>query len=84
MIMMLFDTGVRAPKLCGMKISDLSKKYETIMVTGKADKQRRLPIGNRSVMSIERYIRKRKSTSEWLWLGSANRPLTLNGLRMML
>ena len=84
MIMVLFDTGVRASELCGLKVADLSKKYETIEVTGKADKQRRLPIGSKAAMSIDRYLRKRKSESEWLWLGSANRPLTLNGLRMML
>ena len=84
MIMTLYDTGVRAAELCGMKEEDLDWRDRTILVTGKAGKQRRVPIGSKTAMGIERYLRKRRTKSESLWLGSANKPLALNGLRMML
>ena len=84
MILTLFDTGVRAAELCGMKVDDLDKRYETILVTGKAGKQRRVGIGRNTAQAIERYLRKRAVKSNWLWLGSADKPLVLNGLRMML
>jgi site-specific recombinase XerD len=84
MIMVLYDSGVRAAELCGMKVDDLDWRDRTILVTGKASKQRRVSIGHKAAQAIERYLRKRPAKSEWLWLGSANKPLALNGLRMML
>ena len=84
MIMVLYDSGVRAAELCGMKVDDLDWRDRTIKVTGKASKQRRVSIGSKTAMSIERYLRKRGAKSDWLWLGSTNKPLALNGLRMML
>jgi len=84
LVMILFDTGVRASELCGMKSDDMDWRDKTILVTGKASKQRRVSIGNNSAMAIERYLRKRRTKSDWLWLGSGNKPLTTNGLRMML
>ena len=81
MIMTLYDTGVRAAELCGMKVQDLIWRDQTILVAVKAGKQRRVSIGSKMAMSIGRYLRKRKITSEWLWLGSANKPLALDGLR---
>mgnify|MGYP001203066014 CR=1 FL=1 len=68
----------------GMKEEDLDWRDRTIRVTGKAGKQRRVAIGTKTAMGIERYLRKRRTKSESLWLGSANKPLALNGLRMML
>ena len=84
MIMVLYDSGVRAAELCGIKVDDLDWRDRTIVVTGKASKQRRVSIGHKTAQAIERYLRKRQIKSEWLWLGSANKPLALNGLRMML
>ena len=67
-----------------MKVDDLDWKDRTIIVTGKAGKQRRVSIGHKTAQAIERYLRKRAIKSDWLWLGSANKPLIINGLRMML
>ena len=78
MILTLYDTGVRAAELRGMKVDDLDWRDRTIIVTGKASKQRRVSIGHKTAQSIERYLRKRAVKSDWLWLGSANSPLKLN------
>jgi len=74
MIMVLYDSGVRAAELCNMKEADLDRKDRTIIVTGKASKQRRVSIGHKTAQAIERYLRKRGVKSVWLWLGSANKP----------
>ena len=84
MILVLYDSGVRVAELCGMKMDDLDWRELTILVTGKAGKQRRVSIGQKTAQAIERYQRKRGIKSDWLWLGSANKPLIINGLRMML
>ena len=67
-----------------MKAEDLDWRDRTILVTGKANKQRRVSVGNKTAQAIERYLQKREVKSEWLWPGSGNRPLIINGLRMML
>jgi len=84
MILTLYDTGVRAAEFCGMKVEDLDWRDRTILVTGKAGKQRRVSLGHKTAQATERYLRKRGIKSEWLWLGSANNPLVINGPRMML
>ena len=69
MIMVLYDSGVRSAELCGMNVDDLDWRDRTIIVTGKASKQRRVSIGHKTAQAIERYLRKRPIKSEWLWLG---------------
>ncbi len=83
-VLVLFDTGVRTAELCGMRVEDLDWREQVIKVTGKADKQRRVSIGHVAAQAIERYLRKRGVKSDWLWVASRNKPLTTNGLRMML
>ena len=82
-ILTLFDTGVRAAELCGMRQEDLEWRDRTIFVTGKAGKQRRVSIGHVAAQAIERYLRKRGVKSDWLWL-AAGRPITLTGMRAVL
>ena len=84
MMMVFYDTGVRATELCLIKIQGLEWRDRTIIDTGKASKQRRVFIGHKTTPAIERYLRKRAFESDWLWLGSANKSLTINRLMMML
>ena len=83
-IMTLFDTGVRSAELCGMKFENFNWEEGTILVTGKADKQRRVSFGQQSAQAIDRYLKIRMNESDWLWLASANKPFVISGLRMML
>ena len=84
-IITLFDTGVRAAELCTMRAQDLDWRNLSIKVVGKAGKERWVGIGHKAATSIERYLRRRKAKSEWLWLTTGERgPFSINGLRMML
>lgn len=84
-VLTLFDTGVRASELCGMKVEDLDWKDLSIKVTGNAGKERYVGIGHTTAQAIERYIRRRHGDSPYLWLVTGNRgPFTINGFRMML
>jgi site-specific recombinase XerD len=80
----LYDTGVRASELIGMRVEDIDWRERSILVTGKAGKQRRVSIGHVSAAAIERYLRKRRVDSVYLWLASGNKPFSNNGLAMML
>ena len=83
-ILTLFDTGARASELIGMEVEDIDWRERSILVTGKAGKQRRVSIGHMAAAAIDRYIRKRRDYSLFLWLASGQKFLTNNGLRMML
>lgn len=80
-IMILFDTSARSAELCGMKLASLDREEGTILVTGKADKQRRVSIGQQTAQAIDRHLEIRRDQSDRLWLGSANNPFVVNGLR---
>jgi site-specific recombinase XerD len=83
-VLTLYDTGVRASELVGMMVDDLNWRECSILVTGKAGKQRRVSLGLQSAEATERYLRKRRTDSPHLWLSNGRKPFTNNGLRMML
>ncbi len=49
---LLFATGIRISELCSLKISDVNLYDGTILIYGKGDKERRIQIGNESVIHI--------------------------------
>ena len=83
-ILCLFDTGVRAAELCGMRTENVDWQDQKILVTGKAGKQRYVGFGHKTATAIERYLRKRVVRGDYLWLTTGQGPFTVNGLRMML
>ncbi|MFH1483249.1 MAG: tyrosine-type recombinase/integrase [Chloroflexota bacterium] len=84
LILTLYDAGPRAAEVCGMKVSDIDWKHRTVLVMGKAGKQRRISIGARAAEAIDRYLRRRGVKSDILWLAKGTKSFTTNGLRMML
>ncbi len=53
-IELLFATGMRISELCSLKISDVNLYDGTILIYGKGHKERRIQIGNESVIRILR------------------------------
>lgn len=51
-IELLFATGMRISELCALKVNDINLYDGSILIYGKGDKERRLQIGNPSVISI--------------------------------
>lgn len=49
---LLFSTGMRISELCSLKVSDLNLYDGTILIYGKGSKERRIQIGNESVIKI--------------------------------
>lgn len=49
---LLFATGMRISELCALKNDDINLYDGTILIYGKGDKERRIQIGNESVISI--------------------------------
>ena len=53
---LLYAGGVRVSELTGLGLEDLSLAEERILVRGKGDKERLVPLGRAAVKAIEEYV----------------------------
>ncbi len=56
LVELLYGTGVRISEAVDIDIDDLKLEERTLMVTGKGDKQRMLPLGGYSIAALEEYL----------------------------
>lgn len=86
LILVMLDTGARLAEVTGLDLSDLDWDLGVALVRGKGGRWRWLPMGPRTLKSLDRYVRGRRShldpDSDALWLGRTG-PLTDSGIRQM-
>jgi len=93
-IMLLYDTGGRLAETTNLAwveddphACDVDLDQATILVHGKGDRPRLVPIGRKTVKAIDRYLRQRRrhpqADEPWLWLGRKGR-LRESGIAQML
>lgn len=58
---MLFGTGIRSAELLGMTLQNVFPDEHYIMVIGKGDKERKVPLGKTLSAVLKTYIKKRTS-----------------------
>jgi len=56
----LYGCGLRVSELVNLKLTDLHEKERFVVVTGKGDKQRLVPIGGKALEAINLYKEKRR------------------------
>lgn len=86
-ILLLLDTGLRASELCGLQIRHYDPKNKRILVFGKGDKERSLPISPNTGRALWAYLtadRKDDPVNRSLFLGRGGIPLTRSGLGQLL
>lgn len=87
-VVLLFDTGIRAGELLGLKVSDIDIEANGAHVTGKGRKQRVAAFHARASTDLDRWLRRRekmdRKDSPWLWIGEHTDRLTASGLATML
>lgn len=49
---LLYSTGMRIAELCAMDLGDISEERGTVVVTGKGNKQRTVPLGRAALRSV--------------------------------
>lgn len=86
-ILLLYDSGMRAGELIGLRVADLDLRARTAFVTGKAGHSRYVRFGATTAVAIDRYLRARRlhrhAASEALWLGQDG-PLRYSGQAQLL
>ncbi len=56
----MYGAGLRVSELVNLRITDIHKDEGFVVVTGKGNKQRMVPIGNKALHEINLYLEKRR------------------------
>jgi len=84
-LLVLFDTGLRASELCGLKTEDVNWDAQTIVVREtKGSNQRVVSVGTSATRALMSYVRVRGKASPWLFASLDGQRLTTNALKLSL
>lgn len=90
---MLYGTGIRVSELCGLKIQDIDFYNNNIIVLGKGNKERYVPIHPKIKSSVYDYIQfsrldllknNKDEVPDILFLNFKGSPLLVRGVRVIL
>lgn len=76
-----YSTGMRISELVGLNVPDLDLIGGIAKVMGKGKKERVVPVGDIASAAIRKYLDKRKSTQEAIFLNKNGRRITTRGVR---
>jgi len=89
MLELLYATGIRVGELVALNLSDFLPESCQILVTGKGNKQRLLPVHMEAVIALEHYLEQGRpnllaGNIPKMWLNNLGGPLTQRGVRWIL
>ncbi|HEX4771926.1 MAG TPA: site-specific tyrosine recombinase/integron integrase [Bryobacteraceae bacterium] len=67
---LLYGCGIRVSELVGLDLNDIELQAGWLRVTGKGNKERQVPITERAVQAVERYLKVRQPAKAALFLNS--------------
>lgn len=76
---LLYSSGLRLSELVGLNIADIDLSQGLVVVLGKGNKQRMLPVGSKAVAAIEHWLTVRgqvKSQDQALFIGVRGRRMS--------
>ncbi len=77
----LYSCGIRVSELVGLDVHDVDFISNIVKVYGKGKKERLVPIGNKALDAIKRYLMKRSSEAKALFLNKNGKRLTDRSVR---
>lgn len=86
---LLYSTGIRVSELVSIKMADLNRQEQKILILGKGNKERYALYGSVCSQKLEQYLQTRsmlqkKKNTEFLFLNHLGDPLTARGVRDIL
>lgn len=82
MLELLYATGLRVSELVGLKLMQVNFRAGVLMVRGKGDKERLVPIGEEALAWLEKYVRESRydilagKDNEYVFLTARREPMT--------
>lgn len=88
-LMLLYSTGIRVSELIHLRIRDVSLHPPyTLLVHGKGNKSRYVPLLKEAAMILQKYIGKYRSpvidTNNWLFINHMKEPFTRQGINYLM
>jgi len=85
---LLFATGIRVSELCNLKLYNVDKNFDSILVNGKGSKERMIQICNKETKSALRdyndlFCTKRNG-GEYFFINRLNNPISDQSVRFMI
>jgi len=80
----LYSTGLRISELVSLTEESVDFVGGTVRVMGKGRKERMVPIGDRALRAIRRYLSQRKADSRTIFLNKNKKPLGVRGVRKVM
>lgn len=86
---LLYATGIRVGELVAMEIGDYRRETRQILVTGKGNKQRLLPVHQMAMATLDSYLHQGRpqllsQPTLRIWLNNKGNPLGQRGVRWIL
>lgn len=76
-----YSTGMRISEVAGLDIPDIDFIGSVVKVFGKGKKERLVPIGNQALKVIKKYLDKRKTQNQAVFLNKNAGRITSRGIR---
>src|SRR4051812_21574784 len=87
---MFYNTGARLSEIGDLLVCELDLDTDSVVLTGKGGKQRRVRFGAKTAAALRRYVRARSRRPgvldlDQLWIAARGaRPLKSNGIKIRL
>ena len=84
--MLMLDCGIRRGEVVNLKLSDIDRRNQTMVINGKGSKQRVVPYGNSVSQQLQKYISLRGARpvgNGELFLTIEREPITSNAIKML-
>ena len=79
----MLDSGIRQGEVCSLKVCNLFCDRNRMLVHGKGDKERTVPLGNLSVSFFRKYRSMCPFDSEYVFLTKTGSPINSNTVKLM-
>lgn len=83
-ISLMLDSGLRQNEVCCIKHNDFYNDFQRLIVRGKGDKYRVVPIGSFSKKLIQSYLGHCCFRNEYLFCNKSGNPLTKNAVKLLI
>ena len=86
---LVYSAGLRAQEAVDLRLADLDFEQEAVLVHGKGDKERMVPLGEEATYHLRRYLQDGRpalvhGAADALFLSARGRPLDTSTLRRLL
>lgn len=83
-IALMYDSGLRQAEVCNLKMRNISLDENRLVVRGKGNKERTVPLGQFAKGILCEYLKICPYSSAYVFVGRYGEPMTCNSVKLMM